>query len=85
MGNHSGYLLSSERRAMLYCEVGEKPPRMIPWKCTHNVEDEITKCKECGVQKNLQILDGCPALAECDVLVPVLVWELAPRSGKTAS
>jgi hypothetical protein len=34
---------------------------------------------------NLQILDGCPALAECDVLVPVLVKELAPRSGKTAS
>jgi hypothetical protein len=70
---------------MLCCEVGNKPPRMIPWEYTHHAEDGITKCKECGVQKKLQILDGCPALAECDVLVPVLVWELAPRSGKTAS
>jgi hypothetical protein len=68
-------------KPMLCCEVGDKPPRMIPWKCTHNAEDGITKYNECGVQKNIQILDGCPALAE----LPVLVWELAPRSGKTAS
>jgi hypothetical protein len=43
---------------MLCCEVGDKPPRMIPWNCTHNTEDGITKCKECGVQKTLQIAVG---------------------------
>jgi hypothetical protein len=70
---------------MLCCEIGDKPQLMIPWDCSHHAKDGTTKCKECGVKKKLQILDGCPALAECDVLVPVMVWMLAERSGKTSS
>jgi hypothetical protein len=43
---------------MLCCEIGDTPPLMIPWECTHRAEDG-TKCKECGVQEKLQILNGC--------------------------
>jgi phage tail protein X len=68
----------------LCCEIGDKPPLMIPWECTHSAEDG-TKCKECGVQEKLQILHGCPVLAECDEEVTVMIWGLGERSGTSKS
>jgi hypothetical protein len=58
---------------------------MIPWDCTRSAEDGTAKRKGCGLQKRLQLLNGCPALANCDVVVPVMVWKLAQRLGKTSS
>lgn len=62
---------------MLCSFIGGKPPKHIPWRCTHGT------CVDCGVDKLLRVTD-CKAYSDCAMEVHVLEWKLAPRAGTNA-
>ena len=72
-----GSCCKAEEQPELCLEVGiGKPPKMIPWKCSHGLP---TACTSCGVSE-LRMMD-CEAVVASDSIVKVMEWKLAPRAG----
>jgi hypothetical protein len=90
-----GTCCKAEEQPSLCLEIGQgKPPKMIPWKCTHGLpvacqecdtapddcsHRQTQLCNNCGVHA-LKMMD-CEAVVNCDKVVQVMEWKLAPRAG----
>ena len=69
---------------MLCSEIGGRPPRLVPWRCTHGSGSppDIVDCEGwCGISKCLNVADCCPIFSECNIPIRVFEWKLAPRAG----
>jgi hypothetical protein len=68
---------------MLCSEVDGKPPRVIPWRCTHRSDAENYQC--CGGVANLLKVADCRTFSQCAIPIPVFEWKLAPRAGTNSN
>jgi hypothetical protein len=55
----------------------ERAPKMIQWECTERDYNGNAICSNCGVSK---LIDGCQALAGCDISIPVSEWQMVTCS-----
>ena len=60
-------------------DAGGKPPKLLKWKCHTRDENNKPLCTDCGTNKKFRLTE-CNALQECETVIPVKEWKLAPRT-----
>jgi hypothetical protein len=60
-------------------EAGDKPPKMLNWKCHTKDGNKKPLCNECGTEIKFGMSE-CDVLRECSTVIPVKEWKLVPRT-----